>query len=260
MPTKDFDSLITRVENSRHESDTDVLGSFLIVFDNKSLTEKQQGMRDAELALFRLNFDTNLENDGKPIFTPDVLGDRSYPDMSYIQAESQLTYYLERSRACSNPRMRARYLDINYEYGDKNQRNNLVPQLVEAYIEASKIDWAWSGNRVDYVIRSYFVARRHKNPHLLPYENAKNNVVAILDMMYGDKDNNGLRWCIDLIQLALRYRGDFQISDFQKMTQVVKSGIQHYHTDTDSFNLVESFTRLNYKIRDITTSGDVDEK
>ena len=242
MSVKDFKELIQKVEDCQYEYDYLLPNIFRENCQNNQLTAEQQKRLESEFIFF--SFRTEY-SPGKPRFNPSVVvGDVVHPGEADLTKE-RLKYCYQRSLETNNPRMRARYLDLTYEYNDKKKADKpkLARKAAEAYIEASTLDYVGAQDKIDYVVRSFLLSRRHKDACKEIYEKAKNNLFNAV--------NSGGVDLLYLMDIVIRCKQDFQKEDFVRIRDTINKAIEHYDKKGDAFNFLKRLINLKYQVANI---------
>src|SRR5690606_25871976 len=124
-------------ETRSYEYDFQIADEFKKIADENEVNDKQSKLLEAEFIAFRF---MRQNGDGKRFrpmveFTNGVV----FPDDSKEVDKERLNYWLERARSTSNPVMRARYFDLNYEYNDSIEKSEIAKLVVSSYIDASNV-------------------------------------------------------------------------------------------------------------------------
>jgi hypothetical protein len=256
MDEEKLKELIAEIEAREYKYDFEIADAFKQLAAENELSEEQNKRVESEFVLFRFMAKFDLDEDSKR-FKPVVeyTNGTVFPDDKVEITQARLDYYLSRADETKNPIMLARYLDINYEYNKKIDKSTLAPKVVEAYIAASKAEG--QGNemdRIDCIARAFFIARENKENQDESYKGAIQNIFDTLTIL----SSENLRWCIELLELVVKYRDEFTQAQLVKGHEISKIGVERYRKEDGSFMILESYLDLEHKLSELIDSAAFD--
>jgi len=256
MSDEDFLAIFDQIEANSYKYDFEIGDAFKRIAAEQKLSDRQEKILESEFILFRFMTGYELEGDEKPRFRPVVTytNGSSFPNSDDITQE-RLAYYLKRAGETKNVIMKARYLDINYEYNSTINKTELVPRLIDAYIEASKVEGHGNeADKIDCIARALLVGIEHEKQFHDEYIKAKTNLLDSMRLLA----NENLRWCIELLEIVIRHRKEFSSEELQFAHEVAIQGVSHYGRQPNSFMILESYIKLEHQLSAIVKPDDYD--
>lgn len=254
MKKLDFEALVARIEKGSFQYDFEIPGVFRDAADSNDLTKVQNREFESEFFAFRLMTKYDLNKKVARLSPSIVWQDGStHPNMQDIK--DRATYYLRRFKKTTNPIMKTRYADITYEFNKQMDRDKFAPKLVQTHIDASRITSIGEITRIDCIARAFIVAKRHEQSHPKQYEYARGNVIEALNHF----TEQNLRWCIDLIEILLKYKDAFMPKEWAIAKSSAGKGITFY-SNNNGFLILESFIKLKHSINEKVFPQQYDKK
>jgi hypothetical protein len=254
MTDDDLKKLIEAIEARSYEYDFQIADEFKKIADENEVTSKQSKLLETEFIAFRFMSRNGESKRFHPMaeFTNGAV----FPDDSKEVGKERLSYWLERARLTSNPVMKARYSDLNYEYNDSIKKSELAELVVSSYIDASGV--SVEGNeidRIDSVTRAFEVALKNEadKPDLLI--TAKNALLKLSDKFA--KDN--LRWALDLLELIILHSDKFSEDELLSSKKIADEGVKSYQAEEGSQLVLESYMKAQQALTKLATPADYDE-
>jgi len=249
MDKEKLKELIAAIEAKEYKYDFEIADAFKQLAADNKLSEEQNKRIESEFVLFRFMVRFDLDDNSKR-FKPMVeyTNGASFPDDKVEVTQERLDYYLRRADETTNPIMRARYLDINYEYNKGIDETEIVPKLVKAYIDASNVEGRGNEmDRIDCIARAFCVALDNKSNQVDAYSNAVQNIMDSLEKLSVEN----LRWCIELLELMVKYHDEFAQEQLKSGHSISKTGVEHYRNEDGSFMILESYLDLEHKLSEL---------
>lgn len=241
-----LEAAVKEIEAKQYKYDFQIADEFKALAETGDYSTEELGLIKAEFMLFRFMTKNDYQENIEPRFKPmmEYTDGTVFPDYSELTAE-RLKYYLQRSSVTTNPIMKARYLDVNYEFNEDIKKENILEELVDTHIEAAKVEGR--GNEmdsIDLVQRAFIVANNHKDDQPKVFEKAKQAVIEFLDKL--QKDNR--RWCLELLELLVQFNEAFSKGELKHAHQIAKEGVEHYKKQEGSFLILESYIKIEHEI------------
>jgi|GEM_PF-2656726 len=234
------------IEAKQYKYDFQIADEFKALAETDDYNAEELELIKAEFMLFRFMTKNDYQENIEPRFKPimEYTDGSVFPDYSELTPE-RLKYYLQRSKSTTNPVMKARYLDVNYEFNEEIKKEDILEELVDTHIEAAKVEGR--GNEmdsIDLVQRAFIVANNHKDDQPKVFEKAKQAVMKFLDKL--QKDNP--RWCLELLELLVHFHEAFSKDELQHAHKIAKEGVEHYKKQEGSFLILESYIKIEHEI------------
>ncbi len=215
-----LDEAVKGIEAKQYKYDFQIADEFKVLAENGEFNEKQLEQIKAEFMLFRFMTKNDFQDNLEPRFKPvaEYTDGAVFPDYSELTQE-RLVYYLTRAEVTENPIMKARYLDVNYEFNKNIKKEDILESLVETHIEAAKVEGR--GNEmdsIDLIHRAFILANRHIENYPNIFEKAK---TAVIDTMQKLQKENP-RWCLEILELIEHFHNDFSQKELELAHQDCK--------------------------------------
>lgn len=253
MTDEELTQLIEEVDKESFKWDFRYSKAFEAIFNEneEKLTDKQKEILRWEILLFRLRTINRFEEPNNPRFAPMMTyTDGSiFPDPDDFNEEA-IKYFETRANKTNHATLRARYLDIVWEKGGKEDKFETGKKLVGAYIDAYKT-YAHDNEieRLDCLYRAIEIAlaiERKKPGSLTKY--VVNELVNYIENLHTSKK---YRWLLDAIQIYIRKLKSTDKEKLNTYINYVDEAIQHYTKEDDNFTLREAFYRLKGELSDV---------
>ncbi len=244
--TQTLEAAIKEIEAKQYKYDFQIADEFKALAETEDYGKEELEQIKAEFMLFRFMTKNDYQDNLEPRFKPvmEYTDGTVFPDYSELTPE-RLKYYLERSEATTNPVMRARYLDVNYEFNKDLNKEDILEKLVSAHIEAAKVEGR--GNEmdsIDLIQRAFIVANGYKDSHKEVFGIAKQAVLEFVKKL--QKENP--RWCLELLELIEHFNQSFNKDELKLAHKIAKEGVSHYKKQEGSFLILESYIKIEHKI------------
>jgi hypothetical protein len=241
-----LETAIKEIEAKQYKYDFQIADEFKALAETGEYNKEEVELIKAEFLLFRFMTKNDYQDNVEPRFKPimEYTDGTVFPDYSELTPE-RLKYFLGRSIDTTNPIMKARYLDVNYEFNKDIKKEDILEELVDTHIEAAKVEGR--GNEmdsIDLVQRAFIVANNHKNDQPKIFEEAKRAVIEFLDKL--QKDNP--RWCLELLELLVHFHEAFSKDELKHAHKIAKEGVEHYQKQEGSFLILESYIKIEHEI------------
>ncbi|CAN5666773.1 DUF4209 domain-containing protein [soil metagenome] len=246
IPKPSLEVAIGEIESKQFKYDFQIADEFKKLTETDSFTADELECIKAEFMLFRFMTKNDFEDNIEPRFKPimEFTNGTVFPDYSELTPE-RLNYYLERSKITTNPVMKARYLDISYEFNKKIKKESILGGLIESHIEAAKVEGR--GNEmdsIDLVQRAFIVAFNHKTKQPMIFEKAKMSVFDFLKKLQAENP----RWCLELLELIVHFNKVFNPKEINHAHIIAKEGVKYYKNKEGSFLILESYIKIEHEI------------
>lgn len=256
MSKDSLDNAVKDIEAKQYKYDFQIADEFKSLAENGDYDDVQLEHIKAEFMLFRFMTKNDFEEKLVPRFKPmiEYTNGAVFPDYSEL-TQTRLEYFLARAKKSANPIMKARYLDVNYEFNKEIDKEDILSELIDAHIEAAKVEGR--GNEmdsIDLLQRAFIISTTHKENHPELFEKAKK---AITDTLLAMKKGNP-RWCLELLELIEHYHEQFTKEDLELAHNVAKSGVEHYKKEEGSFLILESYIKSEHLINQLLNPDDHD--
>jgi hypothetical protein len=256
MSKDSLDNAVKDIEAKQYKYDFQIADEFKSLAENGDYDDEQLEHIKAEFMLFRFMTKNDFEEKLVPRFKPmiEYTNGAVFPDYSEL-TQTRLEYFLARAKKSTNPIMKARYLDVNYEFNKEIDKEDILSELIDAHIEAAKVEGR--GNEmdsIDLLQRAFIISTTHKENHPELFEKAKK---AITDTLLAMKKDNP-RWCLELLELIEHYHEQFTKEDLELAHSVAKSGVEHYKKEEGSFFILESYIKSEHLINQLLNPDDYD--
>lgn len=251
-----LEDAIKAIEAQQYKYDFQIADEFKALAETDNYSNDELEQIKAEFMLFRFMTKNDYEENVEPRFKPmmEYTNGAVFPDYSELTSE-RLKYYLERSKVTTNPIMKARYLDVNYEFNKDIKKEDALEELVDTHIEAAKVEGR--GNEmdsIDLVQRAFIVANNHKDNRPKIFEKAKQAVMEFLGKL--EKENP--RWCLELLELLVHFREAFSKDELEHAHKISKEGVSHYKKQEGSFFILESYIKIEHKLDELLNPENYD--
>lgn len=254
MTDNDLKKLIEAIEARSYEYAFQIADEFKKIADEHEVTDEQSRQLEAEFIAFRFMSSNGEGKRFQPLaeFTNGIV----FPDDNKEVYKERLSYWLERARSTSNPVMKARYSDLNYEYNNSVKKSEQAEIVVNSYIEASNV--SLEGNEIDQIdsiSRAFIVALENApdRPDLLVF--ARNALLAL--SVKFSKDN--LRWALDLLELIILHNDQFSEEELLSSKKIADEGVKFYETEEGSQLVLESYMKAQQALAKLATPADYNE-
>ncbi len=249
MNNKSFQASVDAIETQKYKYTFEIANAFKSITAENKLSSKQSEILEAEFILFRFMTHYELSDRSESRFRPFIKyanGD-SFPKKSLVTQE-RLDYYLKRAAETKNPAMKARYLDINFEYNTNIDKAEIIPELLTAYIKASQTEGLGNEmSQIDSIVRAFLLGLLYKDEHSHEYEAAKKNLILSIRSLAEEN----LRWCLELLEVVVEYKNEFTSDQLIFCYRTAKKGESHYRKIGSSLVILENYVSLKHKLAKI---------
>lgn len=258
-----YDTLVSEIEANRFKWDHEYsLGFEAIIKDHEQeLTEQQlQHLRMDAIAFRFMTRDTTKDKKGERIQPSVVYTDGStFPDIAKDLSDETFDYYQKRLGECANPTMRLRYADILWEKDKRiKSKLTLARQLVDAALEASNVfDHDNELERVDCLNRALQVSLAIGKAG---EELAKTVAAAVTARLKKLRDENHIRFTLELIETIINFNKQFTKDDFNLCKEICEVAIKHYRDENNNFMLRGAFVQRSYELDKLLDPTSYDQK
>lgn len=258
-----YDKLVGEVEANRFKWDHEYSLAFeaIIRDHNQELDEQQlQHLRMDAIAFRFMTRDTTKDKKSERIQPSVVFTDGStFPDIAKDLTDETFDYYQKRLGECTNPTMRLRYADILWEK-DKRIKSKLIlaRQLAAAALEASNVfDHDNELERVDCLNRALQVSLAIGKAG---EELAKTVAAAVTARLKKLRDENKIRFTLELIETIINFHKQFTKDDFTLCKEICEVAIKHYRDENNNFMLRGAFVQRGYELDKLLDPASYDQK
>jgi hypothetical protein len=246
---RSLDIAIKEIEAKQYKYDFQIADEFKALAEAGDYSTEELELIKAEFMLFRFMTKNDFLDNVEPRFKPimEYTDGTVFPDYSELTPE-RLNYYLERSKSSTNPIMKARYLDINYEFNKEIKKGDILDELIDTHIEAAKVEGR--GNEmdsIDLLQRAFIVANENKKSKPELFNRTKVEIIATLQKI---KEENP-RWCLEYLEIIVSFHESFTKTELEVAMNIANEGVEYYKTQEGSFLILESYIKLQSKLKQI---------